>query len=111
MNRTIRQKAQARIREVTRTSGATPRWERCVPPANQDSAPLAGLGDRRSPTATPARSSIRRPISATTWRRSVQAPVVAASAGTVVFAEYLGIYGDAVIVDHLGSASSRSTGT
>ena len=29
-----------------------------------------------------------------------QAPVVAASAGTVVFAEYLGIYGDAVIIDH-----------
>jgi murein DD-endopeptidase MepM/ murein hydrolase activator NlpD len=98
VNRTIRQKSEARIREVTRTSGSTPRWDGAFL-RQPNSAPLAGFGDRRSyrhdgaiiDTATHLGydlASLR------------QAPVVAASTGTVVFADYLGIYGDAVIIDH-----------
>ncbi len=98
VNRTIRQKSEARIREVTRTSAPTPRWDGAFL-RQPNSAPLAGFGDRRSyrhdgaiiDTATHLGydlASLR------------QAPVVAASTGTVVFADYLGIYGNAVIIDH-----------
>jgi murein DD-endopeptidase MepM/ murein hydrolase activator NlpD len=98
VNRTIRQKSEERIREVTRMSGPTPRWDGAFL-RQPNSAPLAGFGDRRSyrhngaiiDTATHLGydlASLR------------QAPVVAASTGVVVFAEYLGIYGDAVIIDH-----------
>jgi murein DD-endopeptidase MepM/ murein hydrolase activator NlpD len=98
VNRTIRQKSEERIREATRLSGPTPRWDGAFL-RQPNSAPLAGFGDRRSyrhngaiiDTATHLGydlASLR------------QAPVVAASTGVVVFAEYLGIYGDAVIIDH-----------
>jgi murein DD-endopeptidase MepM/ murein hydrolase activator NlpD len=98
VNRTIRQKSEERIREVTKMSGPTPRWDGAFL-RQPNSAPLAGFGDRRSyrhngaiiDTATHLGydlASLR------------QAPVVAASTGVVVFAEYLGIYGDAVIIDH-----------
>jgi len=98
VNRTIRQKSEERIREATHLSGPTPRWDGAFL-RQPNSAPLAGFGDRRSyrhngaiiDTATHLGydlASLR------------QAPVVAASTGVVVFAEYLGIYGDAVIIDH-----------
>lgn len=98
VNRTIRQKSEERIREATRMSGPTPRWDGAFM-RQPNSAPLAGFGDRRSyrhagaiiDTATHLGydlASLR------------QAPVTAASTGVVVFAEYLGIYGDAVIIDH-----------
>jgi murein DD-endopeptidase MepM/ murein hydrolase activator NlpD len=98
VNRTIRQRSEERIKEVTSTSAGTPRWDGAFM-RQPNSAPLAGFGDRRSyrhngaiiDTATHLGydlASLR------------QAPVVAASTGTVVFAENLGIYGDAVIIDH-----------
>jgi len=98
VNRTIRKKSEERIREATHLSGPTPRWDGAFL-RQPNSAPLAGFGDRRSyrhngaiiDTATHLGydlASLR------------QAPVVAASTGVVVFAEYLGIYGDAVIIDH-----------
>jgi len=98
VNRTIRQTSETRIKAVTSTSSPTPRWDGAFL-RQPNSAPLAGFGDRRSyrhngaiiDTATHLGydlASLR------------QAPVVAASAGTVVFAEDLGIYGDAVILDH-----------
>ena len=98
VNRTVRQDSEKRIREVTRTSSPTPHWDGAFL-RQPNSAPLAGFGDRRSyrhngaiiDTATHLGydlASLR------------QSPVVAASNGTVVFAENLGIYGDAVIIDH-----------
>lgn len=98
VNRTVRQNSEKRIREVTRTSSPTPHWDGAFL-RQPNSAPLAGFGDRRSyrhngaiiDTATHLGydlASLR------------QSPVVAASNGTVVFAENLGIYGDAVIIDH-----------
>ena len=98
VNRTIRQKSEARIREVTRTSMATPHWDGAFL-RQPNSAPLAGFGDRRSyrHAGTIIDTATHLGYDLASLR---QAPVVAASAGTVVFAEYLGIYGDAVIIDH-----------
>ena len=98
VNRTVRQNSEQRIRDVTRTSSPTPHWDGAFL-RQPNSAPLAGFGDRRSyrhngaiiDTATHLGydlASLR------------QSPVVAASNGAVVFAENLGIYGDAVIIDH-----------
>ena len=98
VNRTVRQSSETRIKEVTSKSASTPRWDGAFL-RQPNSAPLAGFGDRRSyrhngaiiDTATHLGydlASLR------------QAPVVAASTGTVVFADNLGIYGDAVIIDH-----------
>jgi murein DD-endopeptidase MepM/ murein hydrolase activator NlpD len=98
VNRTIRQKSEERIREVTRMSGPTPRWDGAFL-RQPNSAPLAGFGDRRSYRHNGAiiDSATHLGYDLASLR---QAPVVAASTGVVVFAEYLGIYGDAVIIDH-----------
>jgi murein DD-endopeptidase MepM/ murein hydrolase activator NlpD len=98
VNRTVRQKSEARIKEVTHLSLPTPRWD--GPFMRQpNSAPLAGFGDRRSyrHNGTIIDSQTHLGFDLASLR---QAPVVSASTGTVVFAENLGIYGDAVIIDH-----------
>ena len=99
MNRTIRKASEERIKEVTRLSAADAALGRCVPaPAEQRAARRL----RRPPLVPPQRHHHRhadpsrlRPRVAPSGagRRRV-------SAGTVVFAENLGIYGDAVIIDH-----------
>jgi len=98
VNRTVRQKSEERIKEVTKLSGPSPRWDGAFM-RQPNSAPLAGFGDRRSykHNGTIIDTQTHLGFDLASLR---QAPVVAASAGTVVFAENLGIYGDAVIIDH-----------
>ncbi|MCC6766926.1 MAG: M23 family metallopeptidase [Deltaproteobacteria bacterium] len=98
VNRTVRQNSEVRIKEATRTSAATPRWDGAFL-RQPNSAPLAGFGDRRSyrhdGTIIDTQTHLGYDLASLR-----QAPVVAASTGKVVFADDLGIYGEAVIVDH-----------
>lgn len=98
VNRTVRQNSEARIKEVTRTSAAKPRWDGAFL-RQPNSAPLAGFGDRRSYRHDGAIIDTQTHLGYDLASLR-QAPVVAASTGTVVFADYLGIYGNAVIIDH-----------
>lgn len=98
VNRTVRQNSEVRIKEATRTSLPTPRWEGAFL-RQPNSAPLAGFGDRRSYRHNGEIIDTQTHLGYDLASLR-QAPVVAASAGTVVFADYLGIYGDAVIIDH-----------
>lgn len=98
VNRTVRQNSEVRIKEATRISAPTPKWDGAFL-RQPNSAPLAGFGDRRSyrhdGTIIDTQTHLGYDLASLR-----QAPVVSASAGTVVFAENLGIYGDAVIIDH-----------
>jgi murein DD-endopeptidase MepM/ murein hydrolase activator NlpD len=98
INRIVRQNSEARIKEATRTSATTPHWDGAFL-RQPNSAPLAGFGDRRSyrHDGTIIDTQTHLGFDLASLR---QAPVIAASNGTVVFAENLGIYGDAVIIDH-----------
>jgi murein DD-endopeptidase MepM/ murein hydrolase activator NlpD len=98
VNRTVRQKSELRIKEAARISAPTPRWDGAFL-RQPNSAPLAGFGDRRSYRHDGAIIDTQTHLGFDLASLR-QAPVVAASTGTVVFAENLGIYGDAVIIDH-----------
>ncbi|MCC6847998.1 MAG: M23 family metallopeptidase [Deltaproteobacteria bacterium] len=98
VNRTVRRNSEVRIKDVTRASAATPRWDGAFL-RQPNSAPLAGFGDRRSYRHDGAIIDTQTHLGYDLASLR-QAPVVAASAGTVVLADYLGIYGDAVIIDH-----------
>ena len=60
----------------------------------------AGFADQRTYVHKARMKSTSRSTSASTWRRRCSAPVQASNRGTVVHADYLGIYGNCVIVDH-----------
>jgi murein DD-endopeptidase MepM/ murein hydrolase activator NlpD len=98
VNRTVRKMSEERIRQATKTSAATPHWDGAFL-RQPNSAPLAGFGDRRSYKYNGAIIDTQTHLGYDLASLR-QAPVVAASTGTVVFAENLGIYGDAVIIDH-----------
>ncbi|MBI3770459.1 MAG: M23 family metallopeptidase [Deltaproteobacteria bacterium] len=98
INRTLRKQSEERIHQVTGTSAKTPLWDGAFL-RQPNSAPLSGFADRRSYVYQ------GRIIDAQTHlgfdlASLRQSPVTAASTGTVVFAGALGIYGDAVILDH-----------
>jgi murein DD-endopeptidase MepM/ murein hydrolase activator NlpD len=98
INRTLRKRSEERIHEVTRTSAKTPLWEGAFL-RQPNSSPLSGFADRRSYVyqgkIIDAQTHLGFDLASVR-----QSPVVAANTGTVVFAGPLGIYGDAVIIDH-----------
>jgi len=98
INRTLRKTSDERIREVTRTSAKKPLWDGAFL-RQPNSSPLSGFADRRSYTykgqTIDAQTHLGFDLASVR-----QSPVTAASAGTVVFAAPLGIYGEAVILDH-----------
>jgi murein DD-endopeptidase MepM/ murein hydrolase activator NlpD len=98
INRTLRKTSDERIREVTRTSAKKPLWDGAFL-RQPNSAPLSGFADRRSYTykgqMIDAQTHLGFDLASLR-----QSPVIAANTGTVVFAGLLGIYGEAVILDH-----------
>ena len=98
VNRTIRKQSEERIRAATRTSAPRPLWDGAFL-RQPNSAPLAGFADRRSYSyggkIIDAQTHLGYDLASLR-----QSPVIAANNGTVVFSDYLGIYGDAVIIDH-----------
>lgn len=98
INRELRSRTEARVRELCRARSATRYWtDGLVRLPN--AAPLAGYGDRR--TYRYAGRDIDRQTHLGFDLASLQGAVVpAAAGGTVTFAGTLGIYGDTVILDH-----------
>lgn len=98
INRTLRKQSEERIHEITRTSAKTPLWDGAFL-RQPNSSPLSGFADRRSYVyqgkTIDAQTHLGFDLASLR-----QSPVTAATAGTVVFAGPLAIYGDAVILDH-----------
>jgi murein DD-endopeptidase MepM/ murein hydrolase activator NlpD len=98
INRALRKASDEHIREATRTSARTPLWDGAFL-RQPNSSPLSGFADRRSykykGQTIDAQTHLGFDLASLR-----QSPVLAASAGTVVFAAPLGIYGEAVILDH-----------
>ncbi len=98
INRTIRKQSEERIHEITRTSAKTPLWDGAFL-RQPNSSPLSGFADRRSYVYQGKQIDAQTHLGFDLASLR-QSPVTAASNGTVVFAGPLGIYGDAVIIDH-----------
>jgi murein DD-endopeptidase MepM/ murein hydrolase activator NlpD len=98
INRDLRARTEARVRELCRTRSSTRHWNDGLLRL-PNSAPLAGYGDRR--TYRYGGRDIDKATHLGFDLASVQgAPVPAAEGGTVAFAGALGIYGNTVILDH-----------
>lgn len=98
INRELRHQNEARIKEITRESEATPSW---FSPFHRqsNSAPLSSFADRR--TYVYRGEEIDRQVHLGFDLASLAAsPVEAAQDGKVVFAGNLGIYGNTVVLDH-----------
>ncbi|HEY2385524.1 MAG TPA: M23 family metallopeptidase [Candidatus Binatia bacterium] len=98
INRTLRKQSEERIKEATRTSAKTPLWDGAFM-RQPNSSPLSGFADRRSYVYKGATIDTQTHLGFDLASLR-QSPVTAASNGSVVFAGPLGIYGDAVILDH-----------
>src|SRR5439155_1118508 len=98
INRELRVATEKRVRELCRESAAEPLWEGAflrLP----DSAPLSGFADRR--TYVYRGQAIDHQTHLGFDLASLRgSPVPAGNTGRVVFAGPLGIYGNAVILDH-----------
>jgi murein DD-endopeptidase MepM/ murein hydrolase activator NlpD len=98
INGELRRQNEARIRELTATSAPWPLWTGAFH-RQSNAAPLSAFADRRTYTykGQPIDHQTHLGYDLASLKLS---PVEAAQAGTVVFAGNLGIYGDAVILDH-----------
>ncbi len=98
INRTLRKQSEERIKEATRTSARTPLWDGAFM-RQPNSSPLSGFADRRSYVYKGATIDTQTHLGFDLASLR-QSPVTAANNGAVVFAGPLGIYGDAIIIDH-----------
>ena len=98
VNRQLRQSNREKLTDFAGQTSAAPLWEGVFLRQPQ-SATLALFGDRRSYYYNDQKidSQIHLGIDLASV---AQAPVHAANSGRVVFAGYLGIYGQCVIIDH-----------
>jgi murein DD-endopeptidase MepM/ murein hydrolase activator NlpD len=97
INRDLRQTSEARIRELCRDSASTPLWTESF--VRMPAAPLSGFADRR--TYTHNGQVIDHQTHLGYDLASLKnSPVPAANSGMVVYTGPLGIYGNAVILDH-----------
>lgn len=98
VNRQLRQSNREKLVEFAGQTSPTPLWEGVFLRQPQ-SATLALFGDRRSYYYNDQKidSQIHLGIDLASV---AQAPVLAANTGRVVFAGYLGIYGQCVVIDH-----------
>lgn len=104
VNRDVRRESEEKLDAVTARSAATPLWT--GPFRRQpNAAPMSAFADRRA-YLYKGETIDRQTHQGYDLASLKRAPVVAAQAGVVVFAGYLGIYGDTVVIDHgLGIAS------
>jgi len=98
INRELRQRNEAQIRQLTAKSLPTPLWDG-VFHRQTNAAPLSSFADRRSYTYNGA--VIDHQVHLGYDLASLKlSPVEATQSGVVVFADNLGIYGNTVILDH-----------
>jgi murein DD-endopeptidase MepM/ murein hydrolase activator NlpD len=97
INRELRQTTEARIRDLCATSAPAPQWTEGF--MRMPGAPLSGFADRRTythdGTVIDHQTHLGHDIASLK-----NAVVPGANAGRVVFVGPLGIYGNAVIIDH-----------
>jgi murein DD-endopeptidase MepM/ murein hydrolase activator NlpD len=97
INRDLRQSTEARIRDLCSTSAPAPLWTESF--VRMPGAPLSGFADRRTythdGTVIDHQTHLGQDIASLK-----NAVVPAANTGRVVFVGPLGIYGNAVIIDH-----------
>lgn len=97
INRDLRQTTESRIRDLCSTGAAAPLWSEGF--TRMPGSPLSGFADRRTythdGTVIDHQTHLGHDIASLK-----NAPVPAANAGRVVFVGPLGIYGNAVIIDH-----------
>lgn len=104
VNRDVRRESEEKLDEITAHSAATPLWTG-VFHRQSNAAPMSAFADRRS-YIYKGETIDKQTHLGYDLASLKRAPVEAAQAGTVVFAGYLGIYGDTVVIDHgLGVAS------
>jgi murein DD-endopeptidase MepM/ murein hydrolase activator NlpD len=104
INRNLRQTSEQRVRELTKTSASEPLWDGAFH-RQSNAAPMSGFADRRTyqykGEAIDHQTHLGFDLASV-----VRAPVEATQNGIVLFAGNLGIYGEAVIIDHgLGVSS------
>jgi len=98
INRDLRRQTEARVKQITATSVPHPLWDGAFH-RQSNSAPMSSFADRR--VYKYGDQVIDRQTHLGFDLASLQrAPVEAAQNGIVVFAGDLGIYGNAVIIDH-----------
>jgi len=98
VNRDVRRESEERLRTVTAQSADHPLWSG-VFHRQSNAAPMSAFADRRSYLYKG--ELIDRQTHLGYDLASLQnAPVEAAQNGVVVFADYLGIYGNTVVIDH-----------
>lgn len=98
VNREVRRESEEKLDAVTANSAAEPLW---TGPFHRQSnaAPMSAFADRRV-YMYQGQEVDRQTHLGYDLASLKRAPVEAAQAGVVVFAGYLGIYGDAVVIDH-----------
>jgi len=98
VNRDVRRESEERLRAVTAQSADHPLWTG-VFHRQSNAAPMSAFADRRSYLYKG--ELIDKQTHLGYDLASLQnAPVEAAQNGVVVFADYLGIYGNTVVIDH-----------
>lgn len=99
VNGVIRAENDAKIRSLCLTSSASQHWDGHTFARMKNSAPKALFGDMRTYfyQGTSLGNSVHLGVDLASL---AQSPVEAANAGTVVFVDFLGIYGNCVILDH-----------
>lgn len=104
VNSDMRAANDARIRSICGKTGGTRSWSGIFL-RMKNAAPKALFGDERTYVhqGVPLGNSVHLGIDLAS---TAQAPVEAANAGTVLFADFLGIYGNCVIIDHGQGISS-----
>ncbi len=98
VNRDVRRESEQRIAALTAKSADHPLWD--GPFRRQpNAAPMSAFADRRS-YVYHGETIDHQTHLGYDLASLKRAPVEATQAGTVVFADYLGIYGDTVVIDH-----------
>jgi len=98
INRELRRQTEARVKQITATSAPRPLWDGAFH-RQSNSAPMSSFADRR--IYKHGDETIDRQTHLGFDLASLQhAPVEAAQNGIVAYAGNLGIYGNAVVIDH-----------
>jgi murein DD-endopeptidase MepM/ murein hydrolase activator NlpD len=104
VNRDVRRESEDKLDEITSHSADTPLWTG-VFHRQTNAAPMSAFADRRS-YVYKGETIDKQTHLGYDLASLKRAPVEATQAGVVLFAGYLGIYGDTVVIDHgLGISS------
>lgn len=99
VNGELRQSNAAKLREIGQKSGPRALWADAFM-ALPSGAVKAGFGEHRTYLYNDQKQEVEATHLGLDLASTAKSPVPAGNAGTVVFAGYLGIYGNLVVIDH-----------